>query len=100
MKINLKLPDLPDNFSVEFDNNNIICRYSLSFPKRLAVEIPKNTLKEFNIVKTYRGYRCVMYKKIQNANNIFTTYVELKKDTMILCREAKIYTIKNQISMF
>ena len=95
MKTNL--PNLPDNYRVEFEGTTIKCTYSLAFPKNIAKILPPNVLSYYDIVDTRKGYRCIITNNIINSNNIWDNYFVLKNKVMTQCRRAKIVALKTEI---
>ena len=96
MKTNL--PNLPDNYRVEFEGTTMVCTYSLAFPKDMASEMSEQVLGLYGIKRTRKGYRCFISKVITNHNDIYDTYVKLKNTVMTQCRLAKVHALNTQVT--
>ena len=96
MKTNL--PNLPDNYRVEFEGTTIRCTYSLAFPKNLVQDVPNDVLRALGITRTRRGFRCINSTIANNTDEILTKYLKLKNLTMVQCREAKIKLLKAEVA--
>ena len=96
MKTNL--PNLPDNYRVDFEGTNIICTYSLAFPKKYATEMAEQVLGLYGIKRTRKGYRCFVSEVAIDHNDIFNKYIKLKNTAMTQCRLAKIHALNTQVT--
>lgn len=95
MKTNL--PNLPDNYRVEFLNGQIHCSYSLAFPKKIALKLTVTQLELYNLIRTSKGYRCLVKTTSPNIDSIFIVYIRLKNKVMLQCRNAKVAALKTEI---
>jgi len=96
MKTNILLP--PNTYLTIFGEEGRMY-YSLSFPRKEGRKLSSTSIKRFGIIKRNGKYRvtdCIPIKKL-SYDNILKAYYEVKKNTMVKARRAKISILLDEV---